>query len=243
MEDYPDEALKNNIIGTYNCALGAIENKVRRFILISTDKAVNPESVMGATKRVAEKIILAFDNIQNTTRFSLTRFGNVLSSRGSVVPIFKEEIEKGKPITITHPEVARYFMSIPEAARLVIKSASLKEGKIFVLDMGKPIKIVELAKNLIKLYGYNEDAVPIIYTGLRAGEKLFEEISNDRENLKKSEYEKLLISNENHIIKSKPELEAMIKDFINASESYDSEIIKKTLKKYVPEYSFKTTKN
>ena len=153
MEEYPDEAVKNNIIGTYNCAKASIDNKVKRFILISSDKAVNPSSVMGVTKRIAEKIILTLDKCQKTTNFSLVRFGNVLSSRGSVVHTFNEQIKNGKPITITHPEMTRFFMSIPEASRLVIKACSIDKGKIFVLDMGKPVKILELAKNMIRLHG------------------------------------------------------------------------------------------
>jgi FlaA1/EpsC-like NDP-sugar epimerase len=236
MEDYPDEAIKNNIIGTYNCVKSAVENKIKKFILISTDKAVNPTSVMGATKRIAEKIILAFNNFQNQTTFSLVRFGNVLKSRGSVVPIFKQEIEKGGPITITHKDITRYFMSIPEAARLVIKSASIDDGKIFILDMGEPIKITDLAKNLIKLYGFKEDEIPIIYTGLRKGEKIFEEISTDYENLKKSEYKKLLISNKNNFKMEYEDLLIMIKELTIAAESYDKKIIKNLLKKYIPEY-------
>ena len=233
MEDYPDEAVKNNIIGTYNCVQAAIKNNIERFILISTDKAVNPTSVMGMSKRIAEKIILSFNNLQNKTKFSLTRFGNVLSSRGSVIPIFLEQIERGEPITITDPEMKRYFMSIPEAARLVIKSGSIKNGKIFVLDMGEPVKIVELAKKLLKLYGYNEDKLPIIYTGLRPGEKLFEEISFDSELLKKSEYEKLLISNENQLTMSIDEIESMIDEFREVAETYDNDKIKSAIKKYL----------
>lgn len=236
MEDHPDEAIKNNIIGTFNCARTSIENNVKRFILISTDKAVNPTSVMGATKRISEKIILSFNYIQNKVKFSLVRFGNVLNSRGSVVPIFKEQIEKGGPITITHPEITRYFMSIPEAARLVIKSGSIDNEKIFILDMGKPIKITELAKNMIKLYGFKEEEIPVIFTGLRKGEKMHEEIAIDYESLVKSEYMKLFILKNNNSVMNENELTAMIKEFTEIADKFDNELIKKTLLKYVPEY-------
>ncbi len=237
MEDYPDEAIKNNILGTFNCAKSAVENNVKRFILISTDKAVNPTSIMGTTKKISEKIVLSYDKLQNKTKFSIVRFGNVLSSRGSVVPLFLRKIEKGGPITITHPEITRYFMSIPEAARLVINSASNLNGKIFVLDMGDPIKITELAKNLIKLHGFKENQIPIIFTGLRKGEKIHEEISIDYEALSKSEYPKLLISKENNFVINKKDLFTMIKEFTKAADTYDEITIKNLLKKYVPEYN------
>lgn len=236
MEDYPDEAIKNNVLGTYNCARSAIENNVGRFLLISTDKAVNPTSVMGATKRISEKIILSYNNIQNKTKFSLVRFGNVLNSRGSVVPVFKEQIEKGGPITITHPDITRYFMSIPEAARLVIKSGSIDNEKIFVLDMGKPIKITELAKNIIKLYGFKEDEIPMIFTGLRKGEKMQEEIAIDYESMVKSEYSKLFILINNNAVMNEKELSVMIKEFTEVADKFDNTLIKKLLVKYVPEY-------
>jgi len=237
MEEYPDEAVKNNIIGTYNCAKSAINNNVKKFIFISTDKAVNPTSVMGATKRIAEKIVLSLNNIQNKTDFSLTRFGNVLSSRGSVVPIFKKQIEEGGPVTVTHPEITRYFMSIPEAARLVIKSAASVEGRIYILDMGMPIKIYDLAKNMIKLYGYNEDDIKIKFTGLRKGEKMYEELfTNNEEKLLKSDFNKLLVSLENNDLLDEAGLDIMIKEFKEISESYDNNKIRLLLKKYVPEY-------
>lgn len=237
MEEYPDEAVKNNIIGTYNCAQSAIKTKTSNFILISTDKAVNPTSVMGATKRIAEKIVLSLNELQNTTNFSLTRFGNVLSSRGSVIPIFTEQIKKGGPITVTHDEITRFFMSIPEAARLVIKSASVKEGNIFVLDMGEQVKIVDLAKNLIKLYGFNENDIPIVFTGLRPGEKMYEEILMDSENITKSGYDKLLISSEKKSLFDKNKLNKLINDFRDASDNVNKSKIKKLLNKYISKYN------
>jgi len=238
MEDYPDEAVKNNIFGTYNVAKAAIQHKVKKFIFVSTDKAVNPTSVMGATKRLSEKITLSFNKIQNTTKFQLTRFGNVLGSRGSVIPIFKEQIEKGGPITITHKDMTRFFMSIREAARLVIKSGSIQSGNIFILDMGQPVKIVDLAKNLIKLYGYNENDIPIIFTGVRAGEKLYEEILTKKENLKKSIFEKLFISNEEDSFYNENEIEKILINLETTIEKYDNIEIKKLLKKYNQEYQF-----
>jgi len=235
MEEYPDEAIKNNIIGTFNVALTSSKFNVKKFILISTDKAVNPSSIMGATKRIAEKIILSMNNF-SLTSFSLVRFGNVLGSRGSVVPVFKEQIENGGPLTVSHPEVTRYFMSIREASRLVIKSATLNNGNIFVLDMGKPVKILDLAKNMLYMLGYSEDEIPIVFTGLKKGEKLHEEIFYSKENISKSKFEKLFISQEKNSFYSKRELFKLIKEFQKVAETYDKEKVKNLIKKYLPEY-------
>ena len=191
---------------------------------------------MGVTKRIAEKIILTLDKCQKTTNFSLVRFGNVLSSRGSVVHTFNEQIKNGKPITITHPEMTRFFMSIPEASRLVIKACSIDKGKIFVLDMGKPVKILELAKNMIRLHGIDEDKIPIIFTRPREGEKLFEELTNKEENLSESDYKKLLILNENYLTFDENQLLKMVEEFKETADSYDKAKIKELLKKYVKEY-------
>lgn len=182
MEINPREAVKNNILGTRNVAEAANHVKVKTFVMISTDKAVNPPNIMGATKRLCEMIVQDMATKSDSTKYVAVRFGNVLGSRGSVIPLFKKQIAKGGPITVTHPDIVRYFMTIPEAAQLVIQAGSLaRGGEIFVLDMGKPVRIVDLAKNLIRLSGYSEDDIEIKFTGLRPGEKMYEELLNEGE--------------------------------------------------------------
>ena len=182
MEINPREAVKNNILGTRNVAEAANHAKVKTFVMISTDKAVNPPNIMGATKRLCEMIVQDMATKSDSTKYVAVRFGNVLGSRGSVIPLFKKQIAKGGPITVTHPDIVRYFMTIPEAAQLVIQAGSLaRGGEIFVLDMGKPVRIVDLAKNLIRLSGYSEDDIEIKFTGLRPGEKMYEELLNEGE--------------------------------------------------------------
>lgn len=195
MEYNPKEAVKNNIFGTKNVAEAAKAAKVKNFVMVSTDKANNPPNVMGSTKRIAEMIVTGL-NEESCTKFSAVRFGNVLGSRGSVIPVFREQIAQGGPITVTDFRMTRYFMTIPEASRLVIQSGALaKGGEIFILDMSEPVKIVDLAKNMIRLSGYSEDEIEIIETGIRPGEKLYEELLLDKERNDEAVYEKIFVGN------------------------------------------------
>lgn len=223
MERSPEEAVKNNIIGTKNIAQAASVHNVETFVMISTDKAVNPTSVMGSTKRLAEMLIQHFDQI-SSTRFVAVRFGNVLGSRGSVIPLFKKQIQNGGPVTVTHPDMVRYFMTIPEASRLVIQAGALaRGGEIFVLDMGEPVKIVDLAKNLIKLTGHNIDEIGIEFTGMRPGEKLFEELLNKNEVHEDQIYPKIYIGKTSHLYIE--EIDYIINNF----KSLDREQLRETL--------------
>jgi FlaA1/EpsC-like NDP-sugar epimerase len=185
-------ALRNNTLGTYHACLAAAEHGAERFVLISTDKAVNPTNVMGATKRAAELVISHMAGQGHPTKFVAVRFGNVLGSSGSVIPKFKEQIAKGGPVTVTHPDVTRYFMTIPEAARLVVQACTLAEGgQVYVLDMGEPVRIVELARQMIQLAGRE---LPIVFTGLRPGEKLYEELISELDSTVPTSIKRLLIA-------------------------------------------------
>lgn len=198
MEDSPYEAIKNNVLGTYNMAECAVGYGAKRFVLLSTDKAVNPANVMGATKRTAELIVQHFARVSKGTIFAAVRFGNVLGSNGSVIPLFKSELENGGPLTVTHPEITRYFMTIPEAAQLVVQAGGLaKGGEIFVLDMGEPVKILTLAEKLIKLSGFEPYVdIDIRFTGLRPGEKLYEELvlPSEKDGIRKTQNDKIFIT-------------------------------------------------
>ena len=196
MEHNPEEAIKNNIAGTKNMAELSVKYGVDRFVMVSTDKAVNPTSIMGATKKVAELVVQALSKNQNTTKFMTVRFGNVLGSRGSVIPLFTRQIKTGGPVTVTHPGVVRYFMTIEEAAQLVVQAGSMgKNGDVFVLDMGKPVKIEHLARDLIRLSGYTPDVdIHIKYVGLRPGEKLYEETLTAEEGISSSSHKKIFIA-------------------------------------------------
>jgi FlaA1/EpsC-like NDP-sugar epimerase len=201
MEKNPEEAVMNNIIGTKILVDAAAQNHVLRFVFVSTDKAVNPSSIMGATKKVAETLVQMKAKQSNATQFVAVRFGNVLDSRGSVIPVFKKQIAEGGPVTVTHPEVMRYFMTIPEAVQLIIQAGSMGEGgEIFVLDMGQPVKIIDLAKDLIRLSGFEEGKdIEIRFTGLRPGEKLFEEISTKGEDVKLTKHKKIFMVRSNDL--------------------------------------------
>ncbi len=242
MEDVPEEAVKNNVIGTFNVAKLSDLTGVRKFIMISTDKAVNPTNVMGATKRCCEMIVQYMAQSGSKTEFVTTRFGNVLGSNGSVIPLFKRQIESGKPVTVTDPEVIRYFMTIPEAVSLVLEAGAMaKGGEIFVLDMGAPVKIVTLAENLIRMYGkvpYKE--VPIKFTGLRPGEKLYEELLMDEEDLKSTANNKIFIGKQIKI-----ERNSFINNYEKLKESAQSNDSDKTLElleHMVPTFKHKINK-
>ena len=236
MERFPDEAIKNNVFGTYNCARAAIESGVSRFNLVSTDKAVNPTSVMGTTKRIGEMIIHSLNTIQSDCKLSFTRFGNVLGSKGSVVPLFKKQIKLGGPLTVTHPEITRYFMSIPEAARLVLKAGVLNSGDLFILEMGEPIKITDLAERMIALSGFKIEDIGIEFTGLRAGEKLYEELLTKSEEIVETGYDRLLVSHQKQKNYTQSQIDQLLNSLKDACETYDIQIMKKELKSWISEY-------
>lgn len=229
MEDSPEQAVLNNVFGTYKTAKVASECGVERFVLISTDKAVNPTNVMGATKRLAEMIISSMNG--SKTQFVAVRFGNVLGSHGSVVPIFEKQIKQGGPVTITHPDIIRYFMTIPEAASLVLQAASMaKGGELYVLDMGKPVKIRDLAERMIQLYGTGEEKIE--YVGLRPGEKLYEELLRDTENDQATEKDRIFIAKQEKT--SPEEITAALEKLETCLDTHGD--VKKTLAEIVTTY-------
>lgn len=261
MEDNPAEAIKTNVMGTKTIADMAVKHGVQKFVMISTDKAVNPTNVMGASKRIAEIYVQSLNNSLSTnnfifsnglsyindlnvkpiTKFITTRFGNVLGSNGSVIPRFKQQIEKGGPVTVTHPEITRYFMTIPEACRLVLEAGCMgKGGEIFIFDMGKSVKIVELAKKMIRLAGLepNQD-IQISYSGLRPGEKLFEELLNDNENTMPTHHEKIMIGRVREYVFS--EIESQIYTLLQHAKQNDDRQVVIAMKMLVKEYKSKNS--
>lgn len=242
MENHPSEGVKTNVFGTYLLANLAVEFEVGKFVFVSTDKAVNPTNVMGATKRIAEKYVQTLNNYLfnlnggKGTKFITTRFGNVLGSNGSVIPRFKDQIEKGGPVTVTHPDITRYFMTIPEACQLVLEAGNMGNGgEIFVFDMGKSVKIVDLAKKMIKLSGHTPfKDIEIKFTGLRPGEKLYEELLNDLENTVSTHHEKIMIAkvreNDFELVKTE------IANLSKALNMHNNMSIVRQMKVIVPEF-------
>ena len=229
------EALRNNVWGTYVTGRAAIAAGASKFVLVSTDKAVNPANVMGASKRLAEMVCQALQLQTTTTRFEMVRFGNVLGSSGSVIPRFHEQIAKGGPITVTHREITRYFMSIPEAAQLVLQAGAMGQGgEIFVLDMGEPVKIVDLARDMIRLSGFSEDQIKIVFTGLRPGEKPYEELLADDEHTRATPHPKLRIGRAREV---DPGWLENLLDWLKQGRIPDDAEVRRELKRWVPEYA------
>ncbi|MBE7015201.1 MAG: polysaccharide biosynthesis protein [Ruminococcaceae bacterium] len=237
METSPEEAIKNNIFGTLNVASLASEYGVKKFVLVSTDKAVNPTNVMGATKRACEMIVQYFAQKSKFTEFVAVRFGNVLGSNGSVIPLFEKQIASGGPLTVTHPDIIRYFMTIPEAVSLILQAGTIaKGGEIFVLDMGEPVKILSLAENLIRLHGkepYKE--IDIKFTGLRPGEKLFEELLMSEEGLKETQNKKIFIGTQIEI--DEEEFPKSLNVIRELADKNDSDAVVEELRKLVPTFN------
>ena len=239
MEDSPNEAIKNNVLGTYKTAVAAAQNGVKKFVLISTDKAVNPTNIMGASKRLCEMVVQMMDRRSQDTSFVAVRFGNVLGSNGSVIPLFKKQIEEGGPVTVTDKRIIRYFMTIPEAVSLVLQASYYaKGGEIFVLEMGEPVKIDDMARNLIRLSGYTPDVdIQIVYTGLRPGEKLYEELLMGEEGLQETENKKIHIG---HPIEMDDDW--FVKKLMELEHACNSETgnIRELVREVVPTYVFRS---
>jgi len=243
MEINPDEAILNNVQGTLNLVEAALECDIGHFVNISTDKAVNPTSVMGASKRVAECVVMRASALTKTGQiFVSVRFGNVLGSRGSVIPLFREQIKKGGPLTVTHPDMKRYFMTIPEAAQLVLEAGGLNmNGTVFVLDMGEPVKIVDLATDMIKFSGYEPgEDIKIVFAGIRPGEKLFEEYLTAEEGTEATQFDKIYVARNSPI---KGEFDSLLLDLLDESEKNNQEAIRRFLLKIVPSFSNASNKD
>jgi FlaA1/EpsC-like NDP-sugar epimerase len=238
MERYPWEAVYNNVLGSRVVMEAAVGFGVERFVLVSTDKAVRPANVMGASKRAAELLMQSLQG--NGTRFMAVRFGNVVGSSGSVVPLFRRQIERGGPVTVTHPDATRYFMTIPEAAQLILQAAAMgRGGEIFILKMGTPVRIADMARDLIRLSGKEPDRdVRIVFTGLREGEKLTEELITDGEDVVATPHEEIMVLQTNGIdpAELRRNLAGPLEALCRAAETHDREGIVRALRRMVPEY-------
>ena len=236
LQEQSREAVRNNVLSTQTMALAAIRHEVESFVLISTDKAVNPTNVMGASKRIAEMVCQSLAR-ENPMRFITVRFGNVLDSAGSVVPLFREQIQRGGPVTVTHPEVTRYFMTIPEACQLILQAAALGDGgEIFALDMGDPVRIAYLAEQMIRLAGkLPERDVAIVYTGLRPGEKLFEELFHPQESYQPTAHAKIMLAQPRELPTAS--LDQALQQARQAVLRYDQATLETILRQLVPEYT------
>ena len=228
------QAVRNNVLGTWQVARSAVACGVSRFVLVSTDKAVNPTNVMGATKRLAEQVCQALSS-EGRTQFEIVRFGNVLGSAGSVIPKFQEQIASGGPVTVTHPDITRYFMSIPEAAQLVLQAGSMGQGgEIFVLDMGDPVKIADLARDMIRLSGHTEEQIRVVFTGLRPGEKLFEEVLADAEETRATHHPKLRIARAQSVEEGRL---VELLNWLRQRRAVGGAEVRRELRRWVPEYA------
>ncbi|MBL8515348.1 MAG: polysaccharide biosynthesis protein [Betaproteobacteria bacterium] len=229
------EALRNNVFGTFILARAAIDHSVGKFVLVSTDKAVNPTNVMGASKRLAEMVCQALQQTTPLPKFEMVRFGNVLGSAGSVIPRFEDQISRGGPVTVTHPDMVRYFMSVSEAARLVLQAGSMGlGGEIFVMDMGRPVRILDVAQDMIRLSGNDPKSIPIAFSGLRPGEKLFEELLLEGEETRATPHSRLRVAKAREV---PPLWLPGLLDWIKAEAGPDEQVLRRDLKKWVPEYA------
>ena len=228
------QAIRNNVLGSWIVARAASAVRVERFVLVSTDKAVNPTNVMGASTRLAEMICQYMQQQSPATRFEMVRFGNVLGSTGSVIPKFQAQIERGGPVTVTHPEITRYFMAIDEAAQLVLEAASMGAGgEVFVLDMGEPVRVLDLARDMIRLSGYGDDEISIVFSGLRPGEKLYEEVLADCELTRPTHHPKLRVARS--ALPPDFDLNALL-HWIQSGRTLSDDQVRRDLRRWVPEY-------
>ena len=239
-ELHPWSAVSTNVLGTLHLVQLSNNFNVDKFVLVSTDKAVHPVNIMGATKRLAEKVIQSADLDNTKTEFLAVRFGNVIGSSGSVIPIFREQIDRGGPVTITHPEMSRYFMSITEASQLILQAGSINgnSGQIFLLDMGKPVRIQDMANDLIRLSGFEpEKDIPIIFTGLRPGEKLYEELVSKEEKAQATDHKKIMVLNNGTNNMPWEVMKREIQSLIDISLQFDTDAIKRKLQHMIPDYT------